>query len=86
MDKNEKFNCHFCSYSTERKDLIRRHIKSLHTKCKYCDYFTASKKENIDKHIHDQHYNEYMKQLALEENKKNGFESDSEDLTSEEEK
>ena len=40
----------------------------------------------IDKQIHDQHNNEYMKQLALEENKKNGFESDSEDLTSEEEK
>ena len=79
-------NCKFCSYSTERADLIRRHIKSLHTKCKYCDFVTASKKESIDKHIHDKHNNEYMEQLALEENKKKGFESDSEDLASEEDK
>ena len=45
-------------------------VEQMHRACNYCEFVTANGTENMAKHIHDNHVNEYYQELAKEENRK----------------
>ena len=47
-----------------------KHEINLHRACSYCEFVTTRGTENMAKHIHDNHVNEYYQELANEENRK----------------
>ena len=76
--KTEKagYKCDLCDFISQDKSNLNRHVSGMHKECSYCEYITINKKDNISKHIHDNHVKQYYEELAKEENKKKKIETD----------
>ena len=72
-----KFICEICPKTYEYKDGLTKHIKSEHFKCKWCDYQTQSKDEDINRHHWNAHHEKVVQGEIDEINWANGFKTKS---------
>ena len=60
VDERKKFFCEICNSSFSRKDILKRHIKSIHEKveyfCTHCSYVT-NRKDHLKRHLNEVHLN-----------------------------
>ena len=68
------YKCEQCDHTCTDKSNLNKHMAKMHRTCSYCEFVTATGTENIAKHIHDNHVNEYYQELADEENKMRNIE------------
>ena len=68
------FFCEICRKTYKYKEGLTKHVKSEHIKCKWCDYQTQSKDEDIDRHNWNAHQEKVVQEEIEEVNLANGFE------------
>ena len=66
-----------CKNSFKYKSNLTEHVKSEHIKCKWCDYQSQSKNEDMDKHYWNAHQEKVAQEEIDEDNLANGFEKES---------
>ena len=67
------FFCEICRKTYKYKEGLTKHVKSEHIKCKWCDYQTQSKDEDIDRHHWDAHNEKVVQEEIDEVNLANGL-------------
>ena len=70
----EKFNCEICLKTFQNKKGLTKHVKSVHIKCKWCDYQSQNKDEDMEKHYWNTHQEKVVQEEIDEANFANGFE------------
>ena len=71
-----RFPCEICEKTYKNNSDLTKHINSVHVKCKWCNYRSQNRNEDISKHYWNAHQKEYIQDEIDQLNEKNGFDKE----------